>query len=103
MSDSGMMHVGGDYQGNLKAIIKVMNQWEWSVCGDLKFEVIGTTIDVQRDLGWVFRWATAHPQIYDKDGEGEPVALETISREISPLLESGRLGLTTKNWEYGDD
>ena len=99
----GDMYVRGDYKGDLEFIVRVMNRWDWGDGFDTKFEVIGSSIVPK--LGWA-EYPTALARCYVRD-DGTPipyneideeeeletknVELETISREISPLLKSGML------------
>ncbi len=109
----GAIYVGGDYKGDLEAIVRVMNQLDWGDSYDTKFEVINSSVVPK--LGWA-EYPTAMPRCYVRD-DGTPipyneidedvefecdledVELPILSRDISPLLESGTLRVCAESHE----
>jgi hypothetical protein len=95
----GPIIVCGDYKGNLQSIVSVLNQWRFDAVGVIKFEVYGDII-VSTCLGYNPLACPRQPK-EDLYAEPESISREAISRNISPLLESGTLELVSV--DHDDD
>ena len=103
--ETGALIVCGDYSGDLEAIAKVLNTFEFDQDDykDERFVVVDGRIEIDR---YGVECAGAMPYCWHKEAEeeeedGYDPTLEEVSGAIAPLLTSGTLEVVSIRSTYG--
>ena len=102
--ETGALIVCGDYAGDLEAIAKLLNTFEFDQDEDQheRFVVVDGRIQTDR---YLIDNAGAMPYCWNVEGEDEPCyepSLEAVSGAIAPLLTSGTLVLVSTTCFLGE-
>jgi hypothetical protein len=104
MEKLGSLIVFGEYAGDLEAIAKVLNAFEYEQDVDKHERFVVVDGRIQTDSYLVDEDASVMPYRWDVEGEDEPrydPSLEDVSGAIAPLLTSGTLELVSIKCRFG--